>query len=156
MADDQTDATAVLWDAAKAALDDQAKDLDTLRTRATGILSVAALVAGLFGTRLPHLNQSGLHELFLILALASFVLSVTLVVIIVAPRSWVVGAEPGPLIEGVAAGTVSLAQVNLSLAARAHQNWRRNQRTLTFMFELFTALCVLTGFQVVAWALAIL
>jgi hypothetical protein len=156
MADDQTDATAVLRDMAKAALDDQAKDLDTLRTRAIGMLSVATLVAGLFGTRLPHLNHSSLHIFFLILALTALVVSIILAVIIVAPRSWVYGADPDPLIKGVAAGTITLAQVNLSLATRAQENWKKNQQTLTYMFVLFNVLCVLTGLQVVAWALAIL
>src|SRR5712692_3168923 len=121
MADDQTEATAVLWGLARASVDQQNAAFDALRTRAVAMLSVAALVGGLFGSRLPH-SQSGLSVGALVAALVLFAGSVVLAVVIAWPRSWHFGADVSELTSRVADGTATLAQVNLSLAQRADKN----------------------------------
>jgi len=51
---------------------------------------------------------------------------------------------------------VTLAQVNLSLASRAEQNWTKNYGTTRSMYRLFAVLCAAVGLQVVAWAVAVI
>jgi hypothetical protein len=153
--DDQTDATGVLWESAKSALDQQSTAVDTLRTRAIAMLSVAALVGGLFGSRLPH-THSAVNVTGLVAALALFATSVALAVVIGWPRTWYFGAYLDTLITGVSDGAVTLAQVNLSLTTRAEQNWARNQITLENLYGIFGGLCFVVGLQVVAWAFAVI
>lgn len=154
MANDQTEATSVLWEQAKAAVDQQNAAFDALRNRAVGLLSVAALVGGLFGSRLPH-SPSDLNVGGLVAALTLFASSVVLAVVAAWPRSWYFGADIDQLTNGVAEGTVTLAQVNLSLTQRAEQNWIENERTMTRLYQIFAFLCVAIGLQLVAWAIAV-
>ena len=156
MADDQTAASAVLWEQSKAEVAQQDTDTDSLRTRAVALLSVGALVGGLFGSRLPHGHLSPMNVVALIAALGVFAVSVFLAVAIAWPRDWYFGADREPLVSGVADGSVTLAQVNLSLARRAEENWNTNYSTVRHMYRLFAALCVAVGLQVVAWAIAVI
>jgi hypothetical protein len=156
VADDQTDASVVLWEQSKAQIAQQDADVDSLRTRAVALLSVGALVGGLFGSRLPHGHLSPMNVAALVAALALFAVSVGLAVAIAWPRDWYFGAEREPLLSRVADGTATLAQVNLSLARRAEQNWTSNYGTTMHMYRLFAALCAVVGLQVVAWAFAVI
>ena len=154
-ADDQTDATGVLWENAKGALEQQSARLDTVRTRAVAMLSVAALVGGLFGSRLPH-TYSVVNVTGLVAALALFAASIVLSVVISWPRTWLFGAYLEPLITGVGDGAVTLAQVNLSLATLAEANWAKNEVILERLYGIFGALCFVVGLQVAAWAFAVI
>jgi hypothetical protein len=156
MADDQTDASAVLWEQSKAQIAQQDADVDSLRTRAVALLSVGALVGGLFGSRLPHGHLSPVNVAALVAALALFAVSVGLAVAIAWPRDWYFGAEREPLVSRVADGTATLAQVNLSLARRAEENWTSNYGATMHMYRLFAALCAVIGLQVMAWAFAVI
>jgi hypothetical protein len=157
VADDLTEAAAVLWAQAKDELTQQATDLDALRTRAVALLSVAALVGGLFGSRLPHIHQSPIRIAALVTALVLLSAGVLLAVMIALPRrDWQFGFELSDLARRVEAGTASLGMVNISLAAQATASWDANARRLQGMYWLFSALCVLVGLQVIAWALAVL
>lgn len=163
MADDQADveadltaAAGALWAQAKDELAQQVSELDTLRTRAVALLSVAALVGGLFGSRLPHGHQSVPRIAALVTALALFSAGVLLAVIIALPRrAWQFGFDLTDLTHRVAAGTVGLGDVNISLAAQATTSLDVNSAKLRSLYQLFAALCVLVGLQVVAWALAV-
>lgn len=99
MADDQTDATAVLWEHARTGRDQQSANADALRTRAVALLSVATLVGGLFGSRLPHTEHSVANVAALVAALMLFAGSVVLAVMIAWPRSWYSGGQLDELIE---------------------------------------------------------
>jgi hypothetical protein len=154
--DDQTEATAVLLEQSKAELAQQEVDMASLRTRAVALLSVTTLVAGLFGSRLPHGHLSRLNLGGLIAALALFGVSVCLAVAIAWPRHWRFGAAREPLVTGVAEGTVTLAEVNLSLAVRAEQNWTENYQTMRSVYGLFAVLCAMVGLEVAAWAIAVI
>lgn len=156
MADDQTEATAVLWEQARAGQDQQGASADALRTRAIALLSVSALVAGLFGSRLPHPQHSLTTVAALVAALGLFAGSIILAVMIAWPRTWYDGAYLDALISQVADGTATLAQVNLSLATITEANSAQNQGTLTRMYGLFAVLCLFVGLQVAAWAIAVL
>ena len=164
MADDQADveadltaAAGVLWAQAKDELAQQVSELDMLRTRAAALLSVAALIGGLFGSRLPHGHQPTLRVAALVVALVLFSAGVLLAVIIALPRrDWHFGFDLTDLTQRVTAGTASLGDVNVSLAARAATNLDVNSAKLRSLYLLFAALCVLVGLQVVAWALAVL
>jgi hypothetical protein len=156
VADDQTAATAVLWEQSKAEVAQQDADMDSLRTRAVALLSVGALVGGLFGSRLPHGHLSPMNAVALVVALVAFAASVFLAVAIAWPRDWYFGADREPLVSGVADGTMTLARVNLSLAQRAEQNWTINYRTTRHIYRLFAVLCAAVGLQVVAWAIAVI
>lgn len=155
MADDQTAATAVLWEYAKAGTDQQSMEFDALRTRAVAIVSVATLVSGLFGSHLPSIHHSDLKTAALVAALVFFGVSVVLVVMIAWPRSWYSGAHLDEFIAQVADGRATLAQINLSLAFRIEENWTKNQRTLSGLYPLFGLECLLVGLQVIAWAVAV-
>lgn len=156
MSEDQTAATAILWEQAKAHITKQDADLDSLRTRAVALLSAGALVGGLFGSRLPHGHRPLMNVVALIAALVLFGASVILAVAIGWPRAWYYGANQKPLVDGVADGTVTLAQVNLSLALRAEQNWNENSRVMTLLYQMFAVLCAVVGLQVAAWAFAVI
>ena len=156
MADDQADASAVLWEQSKAEVTQQDADIDSLRTRAVVLLSVGALVGGLFGSRLPRGHLSPMNIAGLVAALILFAVSVVLAVAIAWPRDWYFGADREPLVSMVADGKVTIAQVNLSLARRAEQNWTKNYSTVRRMYRLFAVLCMTVGLQVVAWAIAVI
>jgi hypothetical protein len=163
MADDQADveadltaAAGVLWAQAKDEIAQQVSELDMLRTRAVALLSVAALVGGLFGSRLPHGHQPALRVAALVTALVLFSAGVLLAVIIALPRrGWETGVDLTDLTQRVEAGTTSLGEVNISLAAQGAASWDANSAKLERLYRPFAALCVLTGLQVVAWALAV-
>lgn len=155
-ADDQAEASAVLWEQAKTEVASQDSSLDALRNRAVALLSVATLVGGLFATRLPHGGLSKLNLLGLSAALVLFAASVLLAVMIAWPRSWYYGEDRAELTARVRKGTVSMVTVNLSLAARAQQNWEQNQVVMGSLYGLFAIQCAVVGLEVVAWALAVL
>lgn len=156
MPDDQTDALAAIWEQSKAEAAQQNSDIDSLRNRAVALLSVGTLVGGLFGSRLQHGHLSGLSTAGLTAALVLFATSVGLTVAIAWPRSWHAGTDRLPLAEMVAEDTATLAQVNYALTWRTEQNWDANNNTMANMSRLFAILCVLTGAQVVAWAIAVI
>jgi hypothetical protein len=156
VADDLTEAAALIWEQAQRQLAQQGADLDTLRTRAVAMLSVAALVAGLFGSRLPHGHASARTVIAVIAALVLFGVSVVLAVLIGMPKNWLFTFKLDELMNRVEAGTATSGDVNISLAARAEENRRENAGQLEFLYSLFGVACVLVGLQVAAWAIAVI
>lgn len=157
MADDLADAAGLLWEQAKAALTEQKADVDAVRTRAVALLSVASLVAGLFGSRLPHGNAAPRTVSASIAALVLFGISVVLALLIVAPkRKWEFTFELDRMIELVDRRVAKPEYVTRNLAAWAEIAWERNQHKLDDMYVWFGRMCLLVGLQVVAWAIAAL
>lgn len=154
MSDDQTDAMVAIWEQCKIELAQQNSDLDALRNRAVALLSVEALVGGLFGSRLPA-HMRALNTTGLVVALVLFGVSIALAIAIAWPRSWRGGFDNLPLAERVADGTATLAQVNYGRVITGEENWATNHDTLVGMYRLFAVLCTLTGALVVGWALAV-
>ena len=95
----------MLWAQAQQQLSQQNSELDALRTRAVAMLSVATLVAGLFGTRLPTSHVSARTVAAVTAALVLFALSAVLAIMVAAPRKqWLFTFGLDPLLERVEAG----------------------------------------------------
>ncbi len=154
---DATDAAGLLWEQAKAQLADQRADVDALRTRAVALLSVASLVAGLFGSQFPHNHTAPRTVTASIAALALFAVSVVLVLLIAAPKqNWFFPLKLNALLKKVDEGEISPGDVTRNLAVWAEDNRKKNQDKLNTMYALFGTTCLLVGLQVVAWAIAVL
>jgi hypothetical protein len=157
MADDSATAAAALWAQARDQVTQQSADLDALRNRAAALLSVAAVVGGLFGSRLSHGRLSDLRSDALIGALVLFGAGVLLAVAIAWPRrAWAFAFDLAGLIGEVSAGTASVGEVSISLSSVATSSLEANARKLQLLYWLFSALCLVVGLQVVAWALALI
>jgi hypothetical protein len=154
---DTTEAAGLLWEQAKAQLAAQKADADSLRTRAVALLSVASLVAGLFGSRLPHDHAAPRTVIASIAALALFGASIVLVLLIAAPKqNWYFTFRLDELFKEVDEGKASPGNVTRNLAVWAEDFRRKNLDKLDTMYLLFGGTCVLVGLQVVAWAIAAL
>lgn len=151
-----TEAAALLWEQARQQLAQQNSDLDLLRTRATAILSVAALVAGLFGTRIPA--HPGIRSVsFVIVALSLFAVSALLAVAVAAPRrNWEFTFNLDPLLQRVDDHEAAPVDVTRNLAAWSEIARRKNSQKLEQLYMLFRLVCVLVGLQVISWAIAVL
>jgi hypothetical protein len=157
-ADQWEAAAALLWAQAQQQLSQQNSELDALRTRAVAMLSVAALVAGLFGTRLPTGSHVSARTVAAVTAaLVLFAASAVLAIMVAAPRNrWLFTFGLDPLLERVEAGSIQPGDVTVSLAGRAEENRRSNNAKLKPMYTMFGWICALVGLQVVAWAVAVL
>ena len=85
------DSAAILWAEAQRQITRQEADLDGLRTKTVAMLSVASLVAGLFGSGVVHLQHSQLALSGIVYALVLFSLTVAVALRILVPRQegWV-------------------------------------------------------------------
>ena len=155
MADDLDAAALLLWEQAQRQLSEQSSDLNTLRTRAVAMLSVASLVAGLFGSRLPHSHLPLYKQVTVTIALVLFAGSVALALLVAAPRRrWVFTFKLGALSGLVRDGVATPLDVSYNLAGWADDALHRNAEKLARMYAAFAWLCVLIGVQVVAWGIA--
>ena len=102
-----TDSAALLWDEARRQNAAQVAEVDLLRTRAVAVLSVASLVAGLFGGRIvaksPHPHYVGAA---IGVALVAFALSVLAIVVVLKPQKmkWEFAQNLTSYFEDLAAG----------------------------------------------------
>jgi hypothetical protein len=157
MDDLNADAAALIWDQARQQLAQQNADLDLLRTRAVAMLSVAALVAGLFGTRLPNDHAHTRTLAFVIAALALFAVSVVLAVLVAAPRrKWEFTFKLGSMLQLIDAGDAVPVDITRNFAAWSEVARSNNARQMTRLYSIFRLVCWLVGLQVVAWAVAVL
>jgi len=155
--DPNADAAALIWEQARQQLAQQNTDLDLLRTRAVALLSVAALVAALFGTRLPHGHLHGRTLSFLVAALILFAASVVLAVLVAAPRrNWEFTFDLGDLLQRVDGGEAAPVDVTRSFASWSENAWMNNAEQMKSLYTMFSVVCALVGLQVVAWAIAVL
>jgi membrane-associated PAP2 superfamily phosphatase len=155
--DPNAEASALIWEQARQQLAQQNADLDLLRTRSVAMLSVAALVAGLFGTRLPHGQLHGRTLVFLIIALALFAASVVLAVLVAAPRrDWEFAFKFSSLLERVDKIEARPGDVTRNFTSWAESAWANNLRLMQPLYTMFRLVCVLVGLQVIAWAIAVL
>jgi hypothetical protein len=155
---DLTEATELLWEQAQRQLSQQSADLDSLRTRAIAMLSVAALAAGLFGSRVPRAHTSLGAAIAAFIALGLFAICIVLAVWITTPmkHAWRFTSPLRVLIEGVGAGALLPMDVALSLADYAEKSRKENEDKLESLHKYFSVVCVLVGLQVLAWTIAVL
>jgi hypothetical protein len=157
MANDMTEASALIFAQAQKQLQQQVTDLDALRNRAVALLSVAALVAGLFGSRLPK-GQSPAHTTFgTWVALAAFAAGVFLALTIAIPRrKWLFTFRLDQLAELVEKRTAIPADITHNLTRWSEEARRWNSARLDRLHALFGCLCLAVGIQVIAWGVAAL
>ncbi len=150
-------ALTMLWEEARRLLVRQEAALDTLRTQAVAILSVGALIAGLFGAHVVPGGHSLGTELAIGAALILFAASTVLIVIVLAPHEWTFAHGLTDALNEIEKQEVVDAQ-DLSFSwAIDFECWRTtNQAKLDCLFTYFLLACVLTGAQVIAWGIAVL
>jgi uncharacterized protein (DUF2062 family) len=155
---DVTEATELLWEQAQRQLSQQSADLDSLRTRALAMLSVAALAAGLFGSHVPLAHSSLGTAIAAVIALGLFAICVVLAVWIATPmkHAWRFTFPLRVLVSEVGTGSALPMDVALSLTKYAEESRRANEDKLENLHRYFSAVCVLVGLQVLAWAIAVL
>jgi hypothetical protein len=146
----------MIADEARRLLVAQQATFDGVRTRAIAMLSVASLVAGLFGSRIPeqHSDAAGRAA---VVALVCFGLSVVLTLIIVAPRRLRFDHSLARHIASLAAGDELLRRDLAFTWAKGYEADRQdNDDKLQVRMTCLQVVCALVGVQVIAWGLGIL
>jgi len=127
----------------------QEGNLESLRTRATAVLSISAVIFAILGER-----QVGELGAWAILALASFVLSAGLAVYILYPRPFDFGVKVqswmGELDRRTADPDVAAWDTAASLAGMQVAN----KNTLWILTQFYAASCAFLVAQVVFWVIA--
>jgi hypothetical protein len=157
--DPNAEASALIWDQVKQQLADQRTSLDLLRTRTTAMLSVATLVAGLFGLRLPgaHTPLHGRVLVAVIVALTLFGVSALVAVLALVPRdAWMFALDVDSLIQDVKDGGAVPVDVTWNLSRESVRIYNSNSVKLRKLYQLFSAVCFLVALQVFAWGIAAL
>ncbi|MGD0320090.1 MAG: hypothetical protein ABSC00_00555 [Acidimicrobiales bacterium] len=153
------DSAALLWDESRRQITSQAAELDTLRTRAVAILSVASLVAGLFGGRIVATDHHpGYVTGAIAVALVLFALSVLASIAVLTPRKdkWEFAQYLRSYFVDLKAGDLAPVDITANLAKDFERSRINNKLILDNLYGWFTLACVLVGLQVVAWGIAIL
>lgn len=152
------EAAAMLWDEARRLLVRQEATLDTLRGQAVAILSVASIVAGLFGSRLlPTQQLSHFSVAMLVLALAAFAATAVLALVILRPQVWHFEHGLASNLGTLGRGGDVLAAAGLAYTwAKGVEGQRAaNKRRLDRLMTCFAWACGLTGASVLFWGLAL-
>ena len=151
------DSAALLWSEAQRQITRQESDLDSLRTRAVALLSVASIVAALFGTRIATDHHSGRVVIASVAALVFFGVGVLLSLMILAPKKdWAFTENLQQYFDLLNARTLTPASVSSSLAENFEASRKENKGKIEALYGKFLWVCVLVGLQVVAWAVAAL
>lgn len=157
MADDMTEASALIFAQAQKQLQQQLADLDALRNRAVALLSAAALVAGLFGSRLSKPALPAHATVAVAGALVAFAVSVFLTLAIAVPRrNWLFTFRLEQLTTLVEQRTAIPADITYNLTRWSEEARGWNGRRMDRLNKLFGGLCLTVGVQVVAWGVAVL
>jgi hypothetical protein len=121
------------------------------------LLTVSSLVAAIFGARLGLLHDAPRYTTAAIAAaLLFFAITVTLVVLVFAPREgWEFQQNLGSYFPDLLAGKLAPVDVTANLAEHTEESRKRNQVKLNRLYRLFRWACIFTGLQVIAWGLAV-
>jgi hypothetical protein len=143
---------------ARRKLDGQTEDVRSVRSRAAGLLTAGGIISGLFGLQVTATPRPGsLHTGLVITALIAFTLLVVAAVIIEWPRTFHGDESLEPWIHEIQTGTAGDPHELPFHLATAYDTYRqKNAKIYTGLVRLFTAMCVLLGVEVVAWAAAVL
>lgn len=156
-ASEVAEAAQLLWSEAQRQISRQESDIDTLRTRAVAVLSVAALVAGLFGS---HISTAPHRHTWVGWAVAAalvlFAASVVCAVVVMMPRGWTFGESLTEYVARVRAGNLVPIDVTTNMAEHVQEWHDSNQVTLNGLYTWFGVTCVLVGLQVLAWGVAVI
>ena len=146
----------MVWDEARRLLVRQEASLDTLRSQAVAILSVASIVAGLFGSKLVSTSLSRFSLSMIAVALLLFAVTVWLVLTILTPRPWAFEHVLGGELDRLERGKDLLAgELAYGWARGVERQRAENQPALDRLMSKFKIACALTGAGVLFWALAL-
>lgn len=150
------EATALLWDEARRQLEEQRSTLESLRSRSVALLSVASLVAALFGSHLLRGEHRWWVTVAIVVALAAFGLSALFVVHLLAPRQdWEFSQSLAAYLTDIKNGEdVTPEDVCYNLAKDSQTARRNNESKLKTLHSEFGWASALLGLQVIAWAVA--
>jgi len=133
----------------------QEANLDTLRGRVSIILAGASVVAAVFGGAVEHVAEFN-HDAS-IAAFVLFALTVTACLYVLWPRTWHFAHDLDDWIERLKQRKPPTEEAVLYNLAKYFEGQRKqNQPQLDCLEWWFAGACALLGFQVVAWAIAIL
>jgi hypothetical protein len=136
------DAVEVAWEEGRRAVEEQAKQQETLRGRGALILGVASLAGTLFRTT----NHDGVAAFFSALALVCFAALVALIVLMIYPRKdWRFVRNPAVILRN--AGDYPDDWLK-QLAAFLYEDYKHNGTKLEALYRLYMGALALLGFQV--------
>jgi len=154
--EDQATVGTLLWEESRRQLVRQESDLDSLRLRAAGILSVAALVAGLLG---PHvqLANHGWRAVPLGFALGFFAIGALCSVVALAPRRkrWTFAHNMQTWFTDLKDGNLRPIDLTANLAEHFEGYRLSNVPEIQRLYDWFLLSCVFVGLQVIAWGVAL-
>ena len=159
MADDtpNKDSAALLWAEAQRQITRQEADLNNLRNRAVAMLSVASIVAALFGTRIATEHHSVRVTATSIAALIFFGVGVLLSLLILAPKKdWAFTENLKGYFDLLKQQELTPTSVSTNLAQHFETSRKENKVKIEDLYGKFLIVCVLVGLQVIAWAVAAL
>jgi hypothetical protein len=153
------DSSALLWEEAQRQIVRQEADLDGLRNRATALLTVASVVAALFGGHVALVTSRypGWTRITIGAALVFFAASVALVIAVLASRDgWRFSENLSSYFGDIQNGTLVPSAVTFNLAKDTVDSQTANQTKLSHLHKLFKWGCIFAGLQVVAWGVAVI
>ena len=151
------DSAALLWAEAQRQIIRQEADLNNLRNRAVAMLSVASIVAALFGTRIATEHRSLRVTAASIAALVFFGVGVLLSLLILAPKKdWAFTENLSDYFDLLKAQKLTPTSVSANLAEHFETSRKENKAKIEDLYGKFLIVCALVGLQVVAWAVAAL
>ena len=121
------------------------------------ILSVAALVAGLFGSQLGHRHEDLAAKLAVGVAVVLFAGTVCLTLYVLWPRRWNFDHSLVDILDLIAnQELVDAPSLAYTWAKGFEQTRDADQVRLDGLMTKFAVACLLTGLQVAAWGAALL
>lgn len=136
-------------------LENQVSFTDTVRNRTTAMLSVAAIVAGLFGSKLGAGSHPRPVLVFIAVALALFAITSVLAIKMMMLRDLHVGVDTSALVTRLEADTPSSPYgMTFTLAKRYQEEYDFNAGVVKRLDTQYKWLCLLVGAQVIAWSIA--
>lgn len=144
----------VAYDEAVRALSEQQTVIDSFRSRAGLLLSVAALTTSFLGAQALHGGGPGL---FSWLALSGFVGVAAVLLAVLWPRKWEIAASSRDVIATYieSAEPAPLEELHQELSLHMHASYLANQEDLEKLVVLFQIATLLMPFEVVLWIVAI-
>jgi hypothetical protein len=159
MADDDTplkDSAALLWAEVQRQMTRQEASLDGLRNRAVAMLSVASIVAALFGGHIEAGDHSTRVVTASIFALTFFGVGALLSLLILAPktRGWAFAEKLSGYFTRLQNQTLTPVSVTSNLAENFEASRKENEAKLERLYAIFKWVCILVSLQVIAWGIA--
>jgi hypothetical protein len=133
----------------------QEASLDNIRSRAVAMLSVGALVAGLFGGHVLAARAVGWRAAVEVVALALFGVTAVLVVMTERPQDFDFGHDPTQWIDELREGRgVDATDWAYNVSRDLNKYRKHNAPKIKRLAGMYTAICFLVGLQVLAWGVA--